>query len=90
MEIDVATARLNTVFNDARDAFGEVVLEKLLARRDPIRLNAHYFRMMWSALAAARLERCVEICDAGTELAVSGRFDSGGWFVGGDEVRRAP
>jgi tetratricopeptide (TPR) repeat protein len=69
LEIDVATARLNTVFNDARDAFGEVVLEKLLARRDPIRLNAHYFRMMWSALAAARLERCVEICDAGTELA---------------------
>jgi len=69
LKIDVATARLNTVFNDARDAFGEVVLEKLLVRRDPIRLNAHYFRMMWSALAAARLERCVEICDAGTELA---------------------
>jgi len=67
--IDVATARLNTVFSDAEDAFGEVVLEKLLTRRDPVRLNAHYFRMMWSALAAARLERCVEICDAGTELA---------------------
>jgi tetratricopeptide (TPR) repeat protein len=69
LQIDVATARLNTVFNDARDAFGEVILDKLLSRRDPIRLNAHYFRMMWSALAAARLERCVEICDAGTELA---------------------
>jgi hypothetical protein len=25
--------------------------------------------MMWSTYAAARLERCVEICDAGTELA---------------------
>jgi tetratricopeptide (TPR) repeat protein len=69
LQIDVATARLNTVFNDARDAFGEEVLKKLLTRRDPVRLNAHYFRMMWSALAAARLERCVEICDAGTELA---------------------
>lgn len=69
IEIDAATIRLNTQMYKETDEYGEVVLEKLLNRRDPIRLNAHYFRMMWSALGAGRLERCVEICDAGTELA---------------------
>lgn len=67
--IDAATQRLGALFGDSEDLLGEKALEKLLARRDPIRLNAHYFRMMWSALAAARLERCVEICDAGIEVA---------------------
>ncbi len=67
--IEVATARLNTVFSDENDMLGEETLVRLLTRKDPIRLNAHYFRMMWSTLGAARLERCVEICDAGTELA---------------------
>lgn len=51
------------------DQYGEVVLQKLLKRRDPVRLNVHYFRVMWSSLGAARLDRCVEICDAGMELA---------------------
>jgi len=67
--IEVATARLNTVLSDENDMLGEETLTILLSRKDPIRLNAHYFRMMWSTLGAARFERCVEICDAGTELA---------------------
>ena len=47
----------------------EQLLERLVARRDPIRLNAHYFRMMWFALGQGKPERCVEICDAGIVLA---------------------
>jgi tetratricopeptide (TPR) repeat protein len=67
--IDVATARLNTIFFDENDMLGEETLTALLNRKGPIRLNAHYFRMMWSTLGVAKLERCVEICNAGTELA---------------------
>jgi tetratricopeptide (TPR) repeat protein len=47
----------------------EDVLKRLIARRDPIRLNAFYFRMMWSTYGEGRFKRCVEICDAGVELA---------------------
>ena len=67
--IDVATARMGTSFGEESDLLGEEILKRLLARRDPVRLNAHYFRMMWATLAAARLERCIEVCDAGIELA---------------------
>ena len=69
LEIEVATARLNIYLSKSEDDLGEAILEKLVNRRDPIRLNAHYFRMMWSTYGAGRLHRCVEICDAGTELA---------------------
>jgi len=67
--LDAATMRLNTNMYRTSDNFGEVTLERLLKKRDPIRTNALYFRMMWAALGAGRLERCVEICDAGIELA---------------------
>lgn len=63
---DVATQRLGMLDNSA--AAGEEVMERLIALRDPLRLNALYFRMMWATLRAGRLERCVEICDAGVEL----------------------
>lgn len=69
IEIEAATARLNTRKYRETDEYGEVVLEKLLTRSDPVRLNAHYFRMMWTSLSAGRLARCVELCDAGIELA---------------------
>jgi tetratricopeptide (TPR) repeat protein len=69
IEIDVATARLSLMGDQDIDALSENILTKLLNRRDPVRLNAHYFRMMWSKLGSGRLERCVEICDAGIELA---------------------
>jgi tetratricopeptide (TPR) repeat protein len=69
LEIEVATARLNIYLSRDENEIGEAVLEKLEKRRDPIRLNAHYFRMMWSTYGAGKLHRCIEICDAGTDLA---------------------
>lgn len=69
LELEVATARLNIYLSDDDTDIGEAVLARLEKRRDPIRLNAHYFRMMWSTLGAGLLQRCVEICDAGTDLA---------------------
>ena len=67
VDIDVATQMLGILHGSAAD--GERLLERLIARRDPVRLNAHYFRMMWSTYGAGQPERCVEICDAGIELA---------------------
>jgi tetratricopeptide (TPR) repeat protein len=67
--IDVATMRLAPQRYLDEYEFGEAVLEKLLVKRDPIRLNAHYFRMMWSSLAAGWLERCAQICGDGVALA---------------------
>ena len=67
LDCDVATARLGMHENSAMA--GEAVIARLVALRDPIRLNALYFRMMWATLGAGRFERCVEICDAGVELA---------------------
>jgi tetratricopeptide (TPR) repeat protein len=64
LDIDVASWRMRDDLYKA-----EEVLERLIARRDPIRLNAHYFRMMWFTLSAGKPERCVEICEAATELA---------------------
>jgi len=48
---------------------GEDMLERLEARRDPIRLKEHCFWMMWVYLGAAEFDRCVAICDRGLELA---------------------
>jgi hypothetical protein len=69
LAVDVATARLSFNFPGEQIVGDETVLQRALALRDPVRLNALYFRMMWSTLGMARLERCVEICDAGIELA---------------------
>ena len=67
LEIDVATARLSAGEGDL--IAGEAILARLIALRDPFRLNAHYFRMMWSAFGSGAYERCIELCDAGVELA---------------------
>ena len=69
LAIDVATARLSFNFPGEQVVEDETVLQRALTLRDPVRLNALYFRMMWSTLSTARLERCIEICDAGIELA---------------------
>lgn len=69
LAVDVATARLSFNFPGEQIVDDETVLQRALALRDPVRLNALYFRMMWSTFSTARLERCVEICDAGIELA---------------------
>ena len=67
LQVDVASARTAISGQTLEDAEG--LLTRLVARRDPIRLNAHYFRMMWFTLGAGKPERCIEICDAGIELA---------------------
>ena len=69
LAIDVATASLSFYLRGDAATEDEQVLKRALALRDPVRLNALYFRMMWSTLSSARLVRCVEICDAGIELA---------------------
>jgi tetratricopeptide (TPR) repeat protein len=69
LQIEVATMKLNINIDSNVNELGESVLAKLESRRDPIRLNAHYFRMMWMTYSSNRLRRCVEICEAGTELA---------------------
>ncbi len=67
VRFDVQIKALGTRGGSLEDA--EALLQRLLARRDPIRLNALYFGMMWTTLRVGKLERCVEICDAGVELA---------------------
>ena len=37
--------------------------------RDPVKLNAHYFLMMWQRLVAGQFEGTVACCDRGIELA---------------------
>lgn len=70
LAIEVATMQLNFHQVGVKQVdWGEDVLRRLEARRDPIRLNAIYFRMMWLTFSEAQFHRCIEICDAGTELA---------------------
>lgn len=69
LSIDVATALLNITMKNSGIDEEERILERLLVRRDPVRLNAFYFRMMWSTYGKERFERCTQVCDAGIELA---------------------
>lgn len=69
IELDVATQYLGFSMRGAPPVDDEAVFKRLIALRDPIRLNAFYFRMMWATHSSGRLERCVEICSAGIELA---------------------
>ena len=69
LSIDVATASLSIAIAGSIVEEQERILDRLLARRDPIRLNAFYFRMMWSTYGQQRFERCVQVCAAGIELA---------------------
>jgi tetratricopeptide (TPR) repeat protein len=69
LAIDVATALLSIALSGSSTEEEERLLERLLARRDPVRLNAQYFRMMWSTYSKQKFERCTQICDAGIELA---------------------
>lgn len=45
------------------------LLERLEARRDPVKLNAHYFWLMWQYFALGRFDDAVAACDRGIELA---------------------
>jgi class 3 adenylate cyclase/tetratricopeptide (TPR) repeat protein len=47
----------------------ERLMRQLRDRRDLLRLNLHYFSLMWTHLGWAEFERAVETCDAGIRLA---------------------
>jgi len=47
----------------------EAILERLEERRDPVRLNAHCFWMMWQNLSWGRFDAAVAMCDRGIQLA---------------------
>ena len=69
LTIEVRIAALRILGWSAPDSEVESLLETLEARRDPVRLKEHCFWMMWHTLWRSHLERCVEICDRGIELA---------------------
>ena len=52
-----------------RRAESEALLARLEARRDPVKLNAHCFWMMWQYFALGRFADAVAMCDRGIELA---------------------
>jgi len=47
----------------------EALRDRLEALHDPVRLKEHYFWLMWHYLGRAQLDRCVETCDLGIDLA---------------------
>jgi hypothetical protein len=50
-------------------ADSEALLARLEERRDPVKLNAHCFWMMWQYSAMGRFADAVAMCDRGIELA---------------------
>jgi class 3 adenylate cyclase/tetratricopeptide (TPR) repeat protein len=50
-------------------AESEALLARLEQRRDPVRLNAHCFWMMWQYSAMGRFDDAVATCDRGIKLA---------------------
>jgi hypothetical protein len=55
------------VWSDTTDS--EDLLARLEERRDPVKLNAHCFWMMWQYLARGRFNDAIAMCDRGIELA---------------------
>ena len=47
----------------------EELRDRLEALHDPVRLKEHYFWLMWHYLGRGQLDRCVETCDLGIDLA---------------------
>ena len=47
----------------------EALLERLEARRDPVKLNAHCFWMMWQYMSLGLFEESIAACDRGIALA---------------------
>ena len=67
--LDAMAASLRT--GTVADQLGacEALMERLEARRDPVRLNAHCFWMMWQYSSFGRFTDAVATCDRGMELA---------------------
>jgi hypothetical protein len=69
IEATINGMRMQVVSPDDRSEEAERLRERLVARRDPLRLKEYLFWMMWQTYGAGRLERCVEVCDEGIGLA---------------------
>jgi tetratricopeptide (TPR) repeat protein len=67
--LDALAASLHRGGTARNLADAEALLRRLEERRDPVRLNAHCFWMMWQYSAAGRFDDAVDTCDRGMELA---------------------
>lgn len=69
LSVEAQTAALRFVVGPEVTERAEQLRERLEALHDPVRLKEHYFWLMWHYLGRAQLDRCVETCDLGIELA---------------------
>ncbi len=69
LELDALSASIQAGGVRANHAESEALLARLERRRDPVKLNAHCFWMMWEYLVMGQFERTVAMCDRGIELA---------------------
>ncbi len=67
--LDAMSASMHRGGIEANVHESEAILARLEERRDPVRLNAHCFWMMWQNLAWGRFDAAVAICDRGIALA---------------------
>ncbi len=65
--LDATSASMHRNWRDM--AAAEELLERLERHRDPVKLNAHCFLMMWQYWATGRFADTVAMCDRGIELA---------------------
>ncbi|MDQ1456561.1 MAG: hypothetical protein QOH28_2181 [Actinomycetota bacterium] len=68
LSIEAQTAALRFAGREAAER-AEQLRTRLESMHDPVRLKEHYFWLMWQYFWRAQLERCVETCDLGIELA---------------------
>jgi class 3 adenylate cyclase/tetratricopeptide (TPR) repeat protein len=67
--LDAMAASLHRGGTSRNLAESEALLARLEERRDPVKLNAHCFWMMWQYSAMGRFDDAVATCDRGIELA---------------------
>ena len=67
--LDALMASLRTKNQRNPIEASEELMERLERRRDPVKLNAQCFWMMWQYLSAGRFADAVSTCDRGIELA---------------------
>ena len=67
--LDAQSAKMHRSGTAMNRAASEELLARLEARRDPVKLNAHCFWMMWQYLWLGHFEESIATCDRGIELA---------------------
>jgi class 3 adenylate cyclase len=69
LQIEAASAHVRIMRPDQAIVEAERLRELLEARRDPVRLKENAFWLMWQYWSRGELEKSVETCDRGIELA---------------------